>query len=205
MTLLIVPVTAGTFEQAKADLLRAKAAGADMVELRLDCMAGFAEADLAALRQAAGEDVRLLMTPRGREEGGASWGIHDPERLTRLCAAAPYAEVVDAELAAWEAGAESRDLVARAVSRMPRGTPGRARLILSAHDFTQRPAALCRIVARMNEIAECDVAKVVFHARHISECFELFDLMRGNPKPVIAIAMGEAGLITRILARKFGA
>jgi len=205
MTLLIVPITAGTFEQAKADLLRARAAGADMVELRLDCMANLAEADLAALRQTAGEDIRLLMTPRGREEGGAAWGIHDPERLARLFAAAPYAELVDAELAVWEAGVESRDRIVRTVSRLSRGTPGGARLILSAHDFAQRPAALCRIVARMNEIAECDVAKVVFWARHISECFELFDLMRANPKPVSAIAMGEAGLITRILARKFGA
>ncbi len=202
MTRLIVPVTAPTFEQARTDLLRARGAGADMVELRLDRMDALHRADFEALRSAA-EGLPLLCTPRSPAEGGA-WDVDDGHRLERVAELRGCADWWDLELATWD----------RCVAKLPEDVrevvgrlwgEGGASLILSAHDFRQRPHDLCRLVERMNEIAECGVAKIVFQARHISECFELFDLMRSNPKPVIAIAMGEAGVITRILAKKFGA
>jgi 3-dehydroquinate dehydratase/shikimate dehydrogenase len=201
MTYLIVPITAGTSAQAKADLLRARELGADMVELRLDHMSG-AAADIAALREAVGRNYPFLLTPRSPDEGGA-WNASDATRAVQLASVSPYGNMCDIELATFDRNPPSWTKLLRDMAREWQAS-GPAR-ILSAHDFKQRPANLCRIVERMNEIDECDVAKVVFQAKHISECFELLDLMHGNPKPVIAIAMGEAGLITRILAKKFGA
>ncbi|MHC4772843.1 MAG: type I 3-dehydroquinate dehydratase [Planctomycetota bacterium] len=45
----------------------------------------------------------------------------------------------------------------------------------------------------------------VYKARHINDCFAVFDLLRDADRPVIAFCMGAAGQITRILAKKFGA
>lgn len=201
MTFLIVPLTAPTFDQAKADLVRARELGADMVEWRLDHMSTLQTSEWKALGEAAGAGLAILVTPRSPEEGGV-WQADDAERLRRLAEAARFAErcCCDLELRTWERWRPA------CVDALPRGAASTdRRLVLSAHDFRQRPHDLCRTVERMNEIAECSIAKVVFHARHIAECFELFDLMRMNPKPVIAIAMGEAGVTTRILAKKFGA
>ncbi|MBN1490912.1 MAG: shikimate dehydrogenase [Phycisphaerae bacterium] len=198
MTLLIAPITASTAEQLTADLERACQLGADIVELRLDYMPDLNPAALAAV----GNTLPLLITPRRKEEGGAS-DATDAERCDRLVEFAPQAALCDTELATWETAAAVRHRIAEARAAV-RGMDGQ-KLILSAHDFEKRPADFWRIVGRMNEIDACDVAKIVFQARHISETFEVFDLMHENAKPVIAIAMGEAGLITRILAKKFGA
>jgi len=200
MTLLIVPITAPTLEQARADLLRARELGADMVELRLDHMAGLANEDFRTLRKLVGDALPILATPRAPEEGGI-WDAGDSLRIRELARVAHCANLVDVELTAWERSPDVRERLLLDVFGKLRGSG--PRLVLSAHDFKQRPVNLCRIVERMNEVEECEVAKIVFHARHISETFELFDLMHGNAKPVVAIAMGEAGVITRLLARKF--
>jgi 3-dehydroquinate dehydratase/shikimate dehydrogenase len=201
MTLLFAPITATTREQALADVDAAVRAGADAVELRLDYLADIDEPGVEAIRAAVGPRP-ILLTPRSRQEGGV-WDADDMQRISRLIALAPHANMVDVELATWQRSANIRQKVEMAAHRAGHGQG--PRLILSAHDFKQRQPDLYRLVARMNDTKACGVAKVVFQARHISECFELFDLMHSNPKPVIAIAMGEAGVVTRILAGKCGA
>lgn len=202
MTRLIVPMTSPEFDDALDDLRRAAHFGADAVEIRLDHMNDLSEEQFRALRAADGVPATWLLTPRSRDEGGV-WDADDMNRVSRLIELAPYASLCDVELATWERSANIRQKVRLAVSRLD-GDAG-PRLVLSAHDFRGRPADLLRRVERMCELTDCDVVKVVFFARHISESFELFDLMRQAPKPIIALAMGEAGLITRLLARKFGA
>jgi 3-dehydroquinate dehydratase/shikimate dehydrogenase len=203
MTLLIVPITAPTYDQAAADIAAAKAGGADAVELRLDYLADLRDQHIEALyRTAASVGLAVILTARAREEGGV-WDADDMARISRLIELAPHGDLCDVELATWKRSANIRQKIGLAIERLaPNAT---ARLILSAHDFKQRPANLARLIVEMNEIEHCDVAKTAFHAAHISETFEAFDLMHENANPVIAIAMGEAGVITRILAKKFGA
>lgn len=206
MTRLIVPLTSTTAEQARADLKQALEAGAELIELRLDYLADLTADDIAALRRMAGDEIPLLLTARCREEGGV-WDADETHRMSRLIDLAPHGDLCDIELATWERSANVRQKIELALQRLRGGNRdgASARLVLSSHDFQQRPANLCRIVETMNGVGECGVAKIVFAARHISETFELFDLMHSNPKPILAIAMGEAGVITRILAKKFGA
>ncbi len=79
-----------------------------------------------------------------------------------------------------------------------------SRVIASAHDFRTRPADLTRRFAEMCG-SEAGVAKVAWSARSIRDSVEAFELMTMRPGRSIAICMGEAGEITRILPKKFGA
>jgi len=194
MARLIVPITSSTKEQVLTDCCRARECGADMVELRLDYLPPLRHEDLAAIRRAA-PDLQLLVTPRSPREGGV-WEADDSTRIDRLRQVVEGADAIDLELDTW---VRSQDLLETEI----RPHCASRFLILSAHDFQGRPRDLARLIERMNTMEECQVVKVAFTARHISECFELFDLMYANIKPVIAVAMGDAGVITRILAKRF--
>ncbi|MHC4532194.1 MAG: shikimate dehydrogenase, partial [Planctomycetota bacterium] len=48
------------------------------------------------------------------------------------------------------------------------------------------------------------IPKLVYTADHINDCFEAFDLLRQSGGERIAFCMGQAGLISRIIAKKLG-
>ena len=48
------------------------------------------------------------------------------------------------------------------------------------------------------------IPKLVYTARHIKDCFAAFDLLHNKEGDAIVFAMGEAGLISRIIAKKLG-
>jgi 3-dehydroquinate dehydratase / shikimate dehydrogenase len=80
----------------------------------------------------------------------------------------------------------------------------RTKLILSSHDFQGRPDRLLNLLIDM-DAAPCDVKKLAWTARTIRDNLEAFEFLRRPEKPTIALCMGEAGVISRILAKKFGA
>ena len=56
----------------------------------------------------------------------------------------------------------------------------------------------------MIECDQCAIAKVVWRARSLRDNLEAFDLLSSRAKPMIALCMGEFGLMSRVLAPKFG-
>ncbi len=50
-----------------------------------------------------------------------------------------------------------------------------------------------------------DVHKIVWRATTIRDNLEAFELLQRRTKPTIALCMGEPGLMSRVLAKKFGA
>jgi 3-dehydroquinate dehydratase/shikimate dehydrogenase len=50
-----------------------------------------------------------------------------------------------------------------------------------------------------------DVNKIVWTARTVRDNIEAFEILQSRQKPTIALCMGEAGILSRILAKKFGA
>jgi 3-dehydroquinate dehydratase/shikimate dehydrogenase len=48
------------------------------------------------------------------------------------------------------------------------------------------------------------IAKTAYKANHINDCFPALDIVRYYGQKAIAICMGEAGIISRILAKKLG-
>lgn len=78
-------------------------------------------------------------------------------------------------------------------------------LILSSHDPQTRPDDLTRRVLAMHEEPAAGVTKIAYRARSLRDNIELFDLLSDQSRPMVAIGMGEHGLMSRVLAPKFGA
>lgn len=174
--------------QARRDIAAAAEAGADMVELRVDRID-----DAAIVRELVETAVvPTIVTCRANWEGGQC-ELPEAQRVELLASdATQHASYVDLELAAW-----------RKMSEPPRSELTRP-VILSSHDFASRPAMLGKLMLEMNE-APAAIAKVAWMARSIRDNLEAFEILQQRQKPTIAICMGEAGMISRILARKFGA
>jgi len=189
MTLLCVPIfVTDDMVKLRGVALRACEAGADILELRLDEIGG--EAQLVPLRQFLRHaPLPCILTCRPISEGGQS-ELADTERWEVLQSAREgQAAYVDFELAA----ASRVDL-----TNSPRP------LILSAHDFFGRPNRLANLVLDLNA-SRSEVNKIAWTARSIRDNIEAFELLQTREKPTIALCMGEAGLISRVLAKKFGA
>lgn len=216
-TLLCVPITVHDAETALALAVAARDAGADLVEFRLDELfdgnleapaGGPHPAVLAIDRLIAESPLPCIATCRAASEGGGYDG-DDADRISlyeRLGSAAPgrAPAYLDLELAAYTRSANLKQKVNLAVRHAGQLREVGPSLILSTHDFQGRPQDLTRRVLAMQAEPACAVAKFAFKARSLRDNLELFELLSHRTKPMIALAMGEFGLISRILAPKFG-
>jgi 3-dehydroquinate dehydratase/shikimate dehydrogenase len=81
-------------------------------------------------------------------------------------------------------------------------------IILSWHDVKGRPRNLLQQVTDMQDVAGnisgVGVVKIVWRARSIRDNIEVFELLQTRQQPMIAMCMGEYGVMSRVLAPKFG-
>ena len=205
-TLLAVPLTRSEppLEEQVAAAVRA---GAEIIELRVDCIRDDGAVEALLRRPHA---VPFIVTVRSTGAGGA-WKGNEAERIALLERLGRHGPgYVDVELGAWERSAELRERIGRVCSASDEGTDvtsgGRNTLILSHHDFDETPPELGEIFDRL-EASPAGIMKAVFTAQDaLDSCRVLAELRRrGSARRVIALAMGAAGLPTRVLARKFGA
>jgi 3-dehydroquinate dehydratase/shikimate dehydrogenase len=189
VTYLCVPIFVEDRDQATREVALAAESGADMVELRIDLNGDTFRTEFISKLV---RDCRLpcIVTCRPAWEGGRSPCL-DPVRLDSLKTAATNgASYIDVELQTYvRAGGE---------------VPGKGRLILSAHDFQGRPDRLYNLISEMNA-APAAIVKIAWNARSIRDNLEAFEILQTRQKPTIALCMGEAGMISRVLAKKFGA
>lgn len=181
---------------------------ADLVELRLDCLADDSELDdalgsLTALLRARA--LPFILTFRPAEQGGARtldlaarldfWTRRLPPLLTD---SATRPDFVDIEL----------DLLSDPQRRAALlAIFDRSTLICSQHDFTGVPPDLEAIYERMTQ-TPAHVLKLAVRADDITDCLPVLRLLeraRREGREMIAVAMGEAGLLTRVLAPSRGA
>jgi 3-dehydroquinate dehydratase/shikimate dehydrogenase len=185
---------------------RARVLGARMVEWRCDGLASRegAEASSAIARLVRESPLPSIVTVRAHEEGG-SCALTESERLALLARVAKHSgapHMVDVEFASLHAELP-RALLAAACG--PRdGEHAAPKLIASTHDFTGRPIDLLRRVAAMQDDPLVSVVKLAWMARSIRDNLEVFDLLATRTKPMIGLLMGEFGLMSRVLAPKFG-
>jgi 3-dehydroquinate dehydratase/shikimate dehydrogenase len=78
------------------------------------------------------------------------------------------------------------------------------RLIVSAHDFAGRFGDIRGLYADVVASFPGAIPKLVYKANHINDCFEAFDLLHQARHDSIVFCMGQAGLISRIIAKKLG-
>ena len=183
--LLAVVVGTRTIGEARAMMSRV-ARIADIAELRVDLLEQ--ALDLKALL--ADRPLPVIVTDRAVREGGRS-PRDDRERLALLRDAAELgAEFVDLE---WD---EARDGVVKDLKAT--GT----RVILSRHAFDRMPVEIERWAADQADRG-ADVAKVVGMASDPRDVLPILSVLRKADRPTIAIAMGEAGIASRLLALRF--
>ncbi len=155
----------------------------DLVELRLDL---FEEAyDLSALLEA--RRVPAIVTLRSADEGGRSTASA-ADRLAVLRRAA-------------KVGAEYVDVEARSVTQADVADlrSAGASVIVSRHDFGSMPASMEDAWRREIEALQPDVAKLVGMGREPQDVLRSLAILRRANRPTIAIAMGQAGVASRVL------
>lgn len=164
---------------------RDAASGADLVELRLDYMR---HPDVAGAL--AGRRVPVIVTCRPGWEGGKFLGSEEERRRLLEQALELGAEYADIE---WRS--PFGDLVQQ---------HGGRRIVLSMHDFTGVPADLPERYREMRATG-AEIVKVAVAARTLCDVLPLVDLGRTDPTGRCAlIAMGMAGIASRVLAAKLG-
>jgi 3-dehydroquinate dehydratase/shikimate dehydrogenase len=177
--------------RSMADLLRARDAVslADMVELRFD---GVSDLDVAqALR---GRRLPVVATCRPRWEGGLFDGSEDERHRILRQALDLGAEHVDLEWRALEGKAANV-----AFSHLMRGDP--SRVVVSSHDFEALPSDLEDRVRAMRATGAGTI-KVAAAVSTLEETRRLGTIARDGR--TVAIALGEIGVPSRLLAGRFG-
>jgi 3-dehydroquinate dehydratase/shikimate dehydrogenase len=111
---------------------------------------------------------------------------------------------LDFELDKYAPNPDARRAITAAVDRPEREGDTVTRLILSFHDFNARPADLLRKCEAMVAERACTVVKIAYRTRSVRDNLELLDLVAECPKPMIGLGMGTFGLMSRVLAGKFG-
>jgi 3-dehydroquinate dehydratase / shikimate dehydrogenase len=177
--LLCETVTGGS----TADLVEARdASAADMVELRLDGLrSGFEVAGVLNGRRRP-----VIVTCRPRWEGGLFDGSEEDRKAVLRQALELGAEFVDVE---WRAGFD--DVIRLDPSRV----------VVSAHDFDGVPDDLSERVRAMRATGGGTI-KVAVMVSRLSDTLPLLEIAREGP--AVVIGMGDAGMVSRLLATRFG-
>jgi len=202
MTYLAVPIAAPDLETARQQIKAALAAGAQMLELRTDYLENLS-VDLAKnligeVRAAISRPIPIIVTCRDKQQGGA---LAYPQKLridVLTTALKAGVEFVDVEFENFLC-TENQERIRVALSQGAKG-----RLILSAHNFKTKFENIKKLYRSIFTSYPGAIPKLIYTANHINDCFEAFDLLHQTSGERIIFCMGEAGLISRILAKKLG-
>lgn len=184
MALICATIGRGRHGSLAEEWKAAAEAGVDMVELRIDCL----RRDPDLKRILADRPTPLVFTIRRGADGGLWRGPEEKRQALLREAIALGVDYVDLEVD-----------IASKIRRY-----GKTKRIVSYHNLKGVPAELEDVAHQCDE-ADADVVKVAVAAQTVAECSRVLKLAPGSPVPLIAIAMGELGVFTRVLGAKFGA
>ncbi len=204
MTKLAVSIMVHSLDQALAAAALAAERGADLVEFRVDRFTDHPQQITQLVERSA---LPCIVTCRPTWEGGDYDG-HEPTRISALEHAglgSRQPAYLDVELAAYQRSANLRQKIGLVVDHPGQVRPTSTGLILSSHDFQTRPVDLYQRIEAMADAPACRVMKIAWQARSLRDNIEAFEILTAHHKPTIALCMGEAGLLSRVLAKKFGA
>ena len=178
-SLLVETVTGRTMAELRA--ARDAVTRADMVELRLDDVQ-----DIDVAGALAGRMLPAIATCRPVWEGGRFDGSEERRHSILREALERGAEYVDVE---WRAG--FADLIARDPQRV----------VLSSHDFQRVPEDVAARATAMRQTGAGTI-KIAIPAARLTDALALLPIGAGGD--AVVIAMGDAGLPSRLLASRFG-
>ncbi|HXG93412.1 MAG TPA: shikimate dehydrogenase [Blastocatellia bacterium] len=185
-------ITEETVASAR-DAIRRAATVADIIEIRLDCLRDLDFTKIDNLRLLVeNKPLPTIITCRSVSEGGRQY-VDDRARLRLLVEGARrMADYCDIEAAHYEEAAKL--------------APDLSKLIVSYHNFIETPHDLESIYEQITRLPAA-IHKIATRANAVSDSLRIFRLLeraRREGKTLIALAMSEAGLMTRILGPSFG-
>lgn len=185
MAKICVAIGRGRHSAMLEEWKSAAESGAELVELRLDCL----RRDPDVKRLLADRPTPAVVTIRKASDGGLWRG--DEEKRLRLIREAIVA------------GVEYVDLEADIAASVPRF--GKTKRIVSLHNFKSIPEMdeLQGIVKDLRA-KQADVVKFAGMAHSVPAAARLLELVRDADGPTVAIGMGPIGFFTRVLGAKFG-
>ena len=181
--MICVVVARGRHRQVVAEQNHLVDEGVDLVELRIDYING-----TPSVKALAGKRTGPIVITCRREQDGGQWSGTEEQRLALLRAAiAEGVEYVDLE-----------EDIAKQVPRF-----GKTKRIVSYHNFHETPDDLQSIWDRMSE-CDPDVIKICTQANNPHDNLRVLRMVRNAKKPTVGFCMGEMGIMSRILAGRFG-
>ncbi len=159
------------------------AAGAKLVELRLDYIRGAVN----VRRLVTDRPSPVVIACRRECDGGMFSGTEEQRLMLLRTAIAEGVEYVDLE-----------EDVATEIPRF-----GNTKRIISLHDFRKTPDDLEAIHQRLLAL-DPDVIKITTMANHPNDNLRMFRLVERSKVPTVGFCMGDIGIPSRILAGRFG-
>lgn len=202
---IIVPVVDSTHEGVLATIAALPESAVDVVELRLDHFAAWADTEavlelVGEAREALGP-VPALATFRSKPEGGqADIEPEAYEQLLLAVARSGFVEAIDVEMFTELASLERLVNGAHAAG---------AAVVMSSHDFLHTPT-LDQIIARLTlqQDLGADVVKIAVMPSSPSDVLTLLqatdEFRRLGHRPAITMAMGPLGVVSRLAGETFG-
>jgi 3-dehydroquinate dehydratase/shikimate dehydrogenase len=198
MTYLTVSMFACEPDTFAEKVSEAKRLGAEAVEIRCDGLAEpTADAVLKLIQSVKKCKLPVIVTCRDVSEGG----VHPVDFSVRLSilkqAVEAKADYIDVEFSQFK-HPDMHSVLKAALDA------SETKLILSCHNFEGPFEDINLLYESILTLSPDAIPKLVYKARHINDCFAAFDLLQEADRPPIAFCMGEDGLVSRILAKKFG-
>ncbi|XP_062084609.1 bifunctional 3-dehydroquinate dehydratase/shikimate dehydrogenase, chloroplastic-like [Humulus lupulus] len=193
-TLICAPLMAKSAEEMVRGMRQAKAQGADVVEIRLDCINNFhPHKDLEIILK--DKLLTTLIVYRPKWNGG----LYEVDEHVRM-EALHLAKELGADYVEFELEVASKFMEEHRTSSS-RGSKN----IVSCYVNGETPSEedLKNIIASMQETG-ADMIKLVTNAADITEIPRIFNLLSSCQVPLIAYSSGDRGLISQILSPKYG-
>lgn len=200
-----VPMMGTTREELLAEAVKIKTLPLDLVEWRADFFSGAQEPGKAAamlgeLREALGEIPILFTVRTKREHGELEISGEAYARLNMEIARSRKADLIDLEL--FTPSTVLRLLVAGVHACG-------VKIIMSNHDFDATPARP-ELISRLRKMCSwgADIAKIAVMPQSPEDVLTLLEatreVVKDGKSPVVSMAMGGLGLITRLTGEVFG-
>lgn len=186
--MICIPIIANNLDDVLQDMAEASKF-ADIIELRLDYIKN---PDLGRILERRTKPV--IITNRPVREGGKFEG-NEEERIALLkLAIQMQADFVDIE----------HDSIQNIRGDTEQPVPtSKTKLIVSYHNFRETPDDLTDIYRKLGQ-CDADIVKIVTYANDITDNVKIYRLLQQAQAPLISFCMGEYGIISRILYKRFG-
>jgi 3-dehydroquinate dehydratase / shikimate dehydrogenase len=182
--MICVTIGRGRHSTLLAEWKAAAEQGAELVELRIDCLRSTPN-----LKRIMSERYTPIVFTVRRGVDGGLWRLDEEKRIRMMREAIAL-------------GVDWVDLEMDIANQIPRF--GKTKRIISYHNFKKTPAELQEYVHQMEEMSP-DVVKFATQADSFEDASRIASIASQSKAPAVGIAMGEIGFFTRILAGKFGA